>query len=106
MRLNQPLPERAHLLARQHGEQVDALVLEAPRRARQQLGLVPGIRVHKQQQLAPCDLVALHDRPRLSKPSCRRLHAAHQLQAIAGGGLDELGRAVGRAVVHDDDFNR
>ena len=106
VRLDQPFPERAHLLARQHREQVDALVLEAPHRARQQFGFVPRVGVGEQQQLSPGELVALHDRPLLSKPSRRQLGAAHQPHPVASGGFDDLGGAVGGPVVHDDHFDR
>ena len=106
MRLNQPLPERPHFLARQHGEQIHTLLLQAPHRPRQQLRLMARVRVDEQQQLALRYAVALDDRPLLPKPSRRRFHAAHQLQSVTGGRLDDLGRAIGRGIVYHDHFNR
>ncbi len=71
VRLNEPLPKGAHFLARQHREQVDALTLQRPDRARQELRLVPGVGVREEQQLALGDAVALHDRPLFAEPASR-----------------------------------
>jgi len=100
-----PFPEGAHLLARQHGEQIDALVC-SPRTAR---GTSSGSCLCRRPRTPaarpgrPCSLARSPTACRTIPPAARRRAQPH---AVADRRLDDLGRAVGRAVVHDDHFDR
>ena len=102
------LPEAVHLDAREEREEVDALPLEHRDRFRERGRVVAHVGVGEEDDVSRSPGRALVESVGLAEPALGRLDSRHHGEAVVRGRQprEDLGRAVGRAVVDDDHLER
>ena len=108
LRHHHSLPERDAELSRGDGQQIGTLRAQRTDRPREQLGLVPGVGVGKEEELSLRRAVPLNAGPGLAVPARWQWLARHQPhpRVLRREPLHDRGGIVGAAVVHHQQLER